>query len=366
MTSTRTSRARLCAPRGTASRACRGCGYSRFCPPAQQRLASTSASRRRSATSERSCASTTWSSAPTAPTPPSATPSRPSWGRPSTCGPTASSGSAPRSRSRPSPSTSRRTTPGSGACTRTATRRGCRRSSSNARPRPSRAPGWRPRTRTRPSPTASGSSRNELAGHRLLKNRSHLAPLPHGQDCALAPSEPGAGRRRGPHRALLHRLRNQARHGGRDRARSSARETIRMCRSRCGATRPTGAPSVDSLQRAAQVSLEWFENTERYLALSPLQFTFSLLTRSLRVTHDNLRVRDPALVEPRRRRVRNRAPAAAPPMFTPFQLREMRLENRSSSHRCASTRPRTGRSATGTWCTWGAARSAAPGWSWPR
>src|SRR5215468_3692327 len=56
--------------------------------------------------------------------------------------------------------------------------------------------------------------------------------------------------------------------------------------------------AVESTQRAAQVSLEWFENTERYFTrLEPWQFAFSLLTRSLRVTHENLRVRDAKFVE---------------------------------------------------------------------
>ncbi|HEX7118616.1 MAG TPA: FAD-dependent monooxygenase [Longimicrobiales bacterium] len=55
-------------------------------------------------------------------------------------------------------------------------------------------------------------------------------------------------------------------------------------------------PAVESLQRAAQVSLEWFEGTERFWGTEPIQFAFNLLTRSLRVTHDNLKVRDPAFV----------------------------------------------------------------------
>src|SRR5213593_2996999 len=55
-------------------------------------------------------------------------------------------------------------------------------------------------------------------------------------------------------------------------------------------------PAVESLQRAAQVSLQWFEDTERYLDLVPLQFAFNLLTRSLRITHDNLKLRDPRFV----------------------------------------------------------------------
>ncbi len=99
-------------------------------------------------------------------------------------------------------------------------------------------------------------------------------------------------------------------------------------------------PDVDSLQRAAQVSMEWFEQTERYFgAMEPIQFAYSLLSRSLRINHDNLRLRDPdfiARVEDwvadkaeaqsgRSGRQGNRTP---PPIFTPFRLRELVLENR--------------------------------------
>jgi anthraniloyl-CoA monooxygenase len=94
---------------------------------------------------------------------------------------------------------------------------------------------------------------------------------------------------------------------------------------------------VESLQRAAQVSLEWFEQAERYHGrLPPLQFAMSLLTRSLRVTHDNLRVRDPKFVTTVDRWFASAAErqsgvtvaAAPPPMFTPFRLREVVLPNR--------------------------------------
>ena len=98
-------------------------------------------------------------------------------------------------------------------------------------------------------------------------------------------------------------------------------------------------PQVESLQRAAQTSLEWFEQTERYHGrLEPLQFAFSLLTRSLRVTHTSLKVRDPKLVAAMDRRVAETAaaqarvpvPASPPPpaMFTPFRLRDLVLANR--------------------------------------
>src|SRR5688572_15172002 len=97
-------------------------------------------------------------------------------------------------------------------------------------------------------------------------------------------------------------------------------------------------PAVESLQRAAQVSLQWFEDTERYMDLEPLQFAFNLLTRSLRITHDNLKVRDPAFVAKvdewfagqavKQTGVPLTAHRAPPPMFTPFKLREMVLSNR--------------------------------------
>ncbi|MBM3601217.1 MAG: bifunctional salicylyl-CoA 5-hydroxylase/oxidoreductase [Alphaproteobacteria bacterium] len=98
-------------------------------------------------------------------------------------------------------------------------------------------------------------------------------------------------------------------------------------------------PAVDSLQRAAQVSMEWFEETERYHGqLEPEQFAFSLLTRSLRITHDNLKVRDPGYI--RRidawfaERAANQSGVnvarqpTPPPMFTPFRLRDMIVPNR--------------------------------------
>ena len=97
-------------------------------------------------------------------------------------------------------------------------------------------------------------------------------------------------------------------------------------------------PEVESLQRAAEVSLQWFEETERYRALEPVQFAFSLLTRSLRITHENLRRRDPTFVSEvdrvfARQATRQSGVAvdtspAPPPMFTPFRLRDLILVNR--------------------------------------
>ncbi|HJR50171.1 MAG TPA: FAD-dependent monooxygenase, partial [Gemmatimonadales bacterium] len=97
-------------------------------------------------------------------------------------------------------------------------------------------------------------------------------------------------------------------------------------------------PQVESLQRAAQASLEWFESVERYHDTEPLQFAFNPLTRSLRITHDNLRVRDPELVAKVDRWFADRASRQSgravpldpppPPLFTPYRLRELVLPNR--------------------------------------
>src|SRR5256714_719825 len=86
-------------------------------------------------------------------------------------------------------------------------------------------------------------------------------------------------------------------------------------------------PVVESAQRAAQASLEWFENISQYTRQEPLQFAFNLLTRSRRVTYGNLKLRDPEFVESVDRWFsRGREPS--PPMFAPIKLRELELANR--------------------------------------
>jgi anthraniloyl-CoA monooxygenase len=91
------------------------------------------------------------------------------------------------------------------------------------------------------------------------------------------------------------------------------------------------------LQSAARNSLDWFEDLERYLHLDPVQFNYSLLTRSQRIGHENLRLRDPEWLDGAERWYQERAghraasgPAgrARAPMFAPFRLREMALANR--------------------------------------
>ena len=92
---------------------------------------------------------------------------------------------------------------------------------------------------------------------------------------------------------------------------------------------------VLKIQNAARNSTEWFEHVDRYVNLPPEQFAYSLLTRSQRISHENLRLRDKGYVEDyedwiAERAGKPRAPlqSSIPPMLTPFTLRGVTLKNR--------------------------------------
>jgi anthraniloyl-CoA monooxygenase len=90
---------------------------------------------------------------------------------------------------------------------------------------------------------------------------------------------------------------------------------------------------VLKLQNSARNSTEWFETLDRYLHFEPLQFAYSLLTRSQRISHENLRLRDREWLEGIerwfwKRATQGRYDKVAPPMFAPFKLRDMEVENR--------------------------------------
>jgi len=180
---------------------------------------------------------------------------------------------------------------------------------------------------------------DELKGHRILKNRSLWRNFPvvrnarwsHdnivlvGDAAHTAHFSVGSGTKLAMEDAI---------------ALSRALQRDRMVPAALEAYESERRPEVESLQRAAQVSLEWFETAERYQRLEPIQFAMSLLTRSLRVTHDNLKVRDPRFVATVDRWFAEGAarqtgiplpttPAPTPPpMFTPFRLRDLVLSNR--------------------------------------
>ena len=90
---------------------------------------------------------------------------------------------------------------------------------------------------------------------------------------------------------------------------------------------------VLKLQNSARNSTEWFETLHRYLHFEPLQFAYSLLTRSQRISHENLRLRDREWLEGVerwfwKRATEGKSNKTAPPMFAPFRLREMEVANR--------------------------------------
>jgi len=179
---------------------------------------------------------------------------------------------------------------------------------------------------------------DELRGHRLLKNRSFWRSFPtvrntawHHRNVVLlgdaahtAHFSIGSGTKLAIEDAIA--LAHALQRGGEVEKALAAYEEDRR-------------PEVERLQRAAQVSLAWFEEMERYHGrLEPIQFAMSLLTRSLRVTHENLKTRDSRFVAEvdrwfaARAEQQSRAPALGartpPPMFTPFRLRELVLSNR--------------------------------------
>src|SRR2546426_651550 len=179
----------------------------------------------------------------------------------------------------------------------------------------------------------------ELEGHRLLKNRSlwrnfgtvrnerwhHENVVLLGDAAHTAHFSVGSGTKLAMEDAVALGRALQPTPGGDAPAALAAYEAERR-------------PAVESLQRAAQVSLQWFEDAERYMDLAPVQFAFNLLTRSLRITHDNLKLRDPSFVEGVDRWFAARTAEQSgrdmllnpppPPLFTPFRLRDLLLANR--------------------------------------
>jgi anthraniloyl-CoA monooxygenase len=94
---------------------------------------------------------------------------------------------------------------------------------------------------------------------------------------------------------------------------------------------------VARIQNAARNAMEWFEVVgDRYAdTLEPEQFMYSLLTRSQRISHENLRLRDPVWLEGYERWFAQRCglnvePGVRPlpPMFTPYRVRGVTLANR--------------------------------------
>jgi anthraniloyl-CoA monooxygenase len=92
---------------------------------------------------------------------------------------------------------------------------------------------------------------------------------------------------------------------------------------------------VLKIQNAARNSTEWFENVDRYTGMEIEQFSYSLLTRSQRISHENLRLRDAQWLEGYEAWLESKAaPGTAPrkhptpPMLLPLKVRGVVLKNR--------------------------------------
>lgn len=190
----------------------------------------------------------------------------------------------------------------------------------------------------------------ELQGHRLTANKSVWRQFP---TIRVAPWGSSVGRAHGApfHAVLLGDAAHTAHFSVGSGTRMAMEDAVALrtalvdhpgdLETALAAYERARRPAVESLQRAAQASLQWFEDTERYMQLEPWQFTFSLLTRSLRITHDDLRRRDPVFLAMVDRKVEEQADQVVgpgfspanrgvhtPPMFTPFRLRDLIIPNR--------------------------------------
>ncbi len=96
--------------------------------------------------------------------------------------------------------------------------------------------------------------------------------------------------------------------------------------------------AVLRLQSAANNSIDWFENIHRYLDYDPIQFNYALLTRSQRIGHENLRMRDEKILSQAEEFFAEQAgfpvktgtqeQPVSPPLFIPFKLKNLQLANR--------------------------------------
>jgi anthraniloyl-CoA monooxygenase len=173
--------------------------------------------------------------------------------------------------------------------------------------------------------------KDELAGHRLITNRSQWRQFPMircarwtqgnvvllGDAKATAHFSIGSGTKLAMEDAIaLH-------------AAVMAGGSVTECLTRFESGR---REAVEKIQHAADVSLVWFEHIRRFWPMHPTRFAFGVMTRSKAITYDDLTLRSPAFVQDvdalfARENAENEE-LSRPPMFQPFRLRGMRLENR--------------------------------------
>jgi anthraniloyl-CoA monooxygenase len=171
---------------------------------------------------------------------------------------------------------------------------------------------------------------DELAGHRLIKNRSIWRSFPTVR----------CGRWHAGNAVLMGDAAHTAHFSIGSGTKLAMEDAIALADELLGAREVEAAlaayearrrPEVEALQAAAQASLEWFEGTERYLAMAPVQFTYSLMTRSLRVSHASVARRDPHLARGVERLLAASVGVAGdppPPTALPLVLGDRRARDR--------------------------------------
>ena len=165
--------------------------------------------------------------------------------------------------------------------------------------RPSRAPASTSSTRRHRRASSKACSPRSCRATGSITNRSIWRNFPTIRCERWVADNMRADRRRQGDRAFLHRLRHQARDGGRDRAlRGVPRDRRpRRARRRSRTSRPRRREEVEKTQHSADVSLVWFEHVKRFWNMDPTRFAFGLMTRSKAITYDNLALRAPEFVE---------------------------------------------------------------------
>ena len=282
-------------------------------------------------------ATMTWSSPATASTRASAMPIPRRSGSTSTSAPTSSSGSARPRCSTPSPSRSRRPRPAGSGPTPIASPTIARPSSSNVRRRPGAGSASTRWTQAEAIALCERIFAKYLDGQPLLSNAAHLR----GSAAWLNFRRIKCERWSSGNVILLGDAAHTAHFSIGSGTKLALEDAIKLAEVLNRPGLSLGAAldeyqaernlEVLKLQNSARNSTEWFETLDRYLHFEPLQFAYSLLTRSQRISHENLRLRDGEWLSEVERWFWEKAGVpgkSAAPMFAPFKLREMTLANR--------------------------------------
>jgi anthraniloyl-CoA monooxygenase len=171
----------------------------------------------------------------------------------------------------------------------------------------------------------------ELDGHPLISNKSHWRQFPHvtnqnwyynnivllGDAKATAHYSIGSGTKLAMDSAI-----------GLSDAVIANQNDVQAAFAQYNKTRRN---TVEMIQYAAIVSLDWFENMDRHIQHSFQQFAFGCMTRSKKVTYENLRLRDSSFTDTVLKEFNDKCHAelvSASPAFTTFTLRNLELQNR--------------------------------------